>query len=133
MYYCVLFVFGIFCRNMLLVDCERHVEMLEKNILAPYRFIHQNIVFHFCFNYAKIEDCLPLILQLHRAASLVTVEQNAMVTYLFFYIKYICIHRSLSPNIKIFNATLFDLKDYGHCTLETIAGILRHIMARRFV
>ena len=53
--------------------------MLEKNILAPYRFIHQNTIFHFCFNYAKVEDCLSQILQLHRAASLITIEQNAMV------------------------------------------------------
>ncbi|XP_029671745.1 protein FAN-like isoform X3 [Formica exsecta] len=65
--------------NMLSVECKQHVEMLEKNILAPYRFIHQNTMFNFCFNYAKIEDCLPQILQLHRAASLATAEQNAMI------------------------------------------------------
>ncbi|XP_072766799.1 protein FAN isoform X2 [Anoplolepis gracilipes] len=65
--------------NMLSVECKQHVEMLEKNILAPYRFIHQNTMFYFCFNYAKIEDCLPQILQLHRAASLATAEQNAMI------------------------------------------------------
>lgn len=64
---------------MLSVESKQHVEMLEKNILAPYKFIHQNTIFHFCFNYAKIEDCLPHILQLHRAASLATAEQNAMV------------------------------------------------------
>lgn len=60
--------------------------MLEKNILAPYRFVHQNSVFHFCFNYTKIEDCLPQILQLHRAASLANAEQNTMV--IFSYINY---------------------------------------------
>ncbi|KAL6433650.1 hypothetical protein ACFW04_005736 [Cataglyphis niger] len=65
--------------NMLSVECKQHVEMLEKNILAPYRFIHQNTMFNFCFNYAKIEDCLSQILQLHRAASLATAEQNAMI------------------------------------------------------
>lgn len=101
---------------MLSVDCKRHVEMLEKNILAPYRFIHQNTVFHFCFNYAKIEDCLPLILQLHRAASLVTVEQNAMVIFLF------CL-LNIKKFIKVFNDT-FDFEDYGYCTLQTVAGIL---------
>lgn len=67
---------------MLSVECKQYVEMLEKNILAPYRFIHQNTMFYFCFNYAKIEDCLPQILQLHRAASLATAEQNAMVMFL---------------------------------------------------
>ncbi|KAG5324079.1 FAN protein, partial [Pseudoatta argentina] len=65
--------------NILSIECKQHVEMLEKNILAPYRFIHQNTIFHFCFNYAKVEDCLSQILQLHRAASLVTIEQNAMI------------------------------------------------------
>ncbi|KYQ57115.1 Protein FAN, partial [Trachymyrmex zeteki] len=65
--------------NILSIECKQHVEMLEKNILAPYRFIHQNTIFHFCFNYAKVEDCLSQILQLHRAASLITVEQNAMI------------------------------------------------------
>lgn len=68
---------------MLSVECKQHVEMLEKNILAPYKFVHQNTVFHFSFNYAKIEDCLPQILQLHRAASLANAEQNAMVKFLF--------------------------------------------------
>lgn len=65
--------------NMLSVECKQYVEMLEKNILAPYRFIHQNTVFQFGFNYGKVEDCLPQILQLHRAASLVTAQQNAMI------------------------------------------------------
>jgi len=59
------------------------VEMLEKNILAPYKFIHQNTIFNFCFNYAKVEDCISQILQLYRAASLITVEQNAMVIVLY--------------------------------------------------
>lgn len=68
---------------MVSVDCKQHVEMLEKNILAPYKFIHHNCTLHFCFNYAKIENCLPQILQLHRAASLVTAEQNAMVISIF--------------------------------------------------
>lgn len=66
---------------MLSIECKQHVEMLEKNILAPYRFVHENSMFHFCFNYTKVEDYLPQILQLHRAASLVTVEQNAMVIF----------------------------------------------------
>lgn len=53
--------------------------MLEKNILAPYKFIHQNATFHFFFNYAKIDDYLPHILQLFTAATLPTAEQNAMI------------------------------------------------------
>lgn len=53
--------------------------MLEKNILAPYKFLHKKAHFLFSFNYAMVEDCLPQMLQLHRAATLPTAEQNAMV------------------------------------------------------
>ncbi|XP_015181599.1 PREDICTED: protein FAN-like isoform X1 [Polistes dominula] len=65
--------------NMLNIKCKQYVEMLEKNVLAPYKFIHKNAMFQFCFNYAKVENCLPQILQLHRAATLPTAEQNAMI------------------------------------------------------
>lgn len=67
------------CGNVLMVQCKQYVEMLEKNILAPYKFIHENATFYFYFNYAKVDDCLPQILQLLRAATLPTAEQNAMV------------------------------------------------------
>ncbi|KZC06439.1 Protein FAN, partial [Dufourea novaeangliae] len=65
--------------NVLSVQCKQYVEMLEKNILAPYKFIHEHATFYFYFNYAKVEDCLPQILQLLRAATLPTAEQNAMI------------------------------------------------------
>ncbi|XP_076638062.1 protein FAN [Colletes latitarsis] len=65
--------------NVLSVKCKQYVQMLEKNIIAPYKFIHEHATFYFYFNYAKVEDCLPQILQLLRAASLPTAEQNAMI------------------------------------------------------
>ncbi|KOC66673.1 Protein FAN, partial [Habropoda laboriosa] len=65
--------------NILLVQCKQYVEMLEKNILAPYKFIHQTATFHFYFNYAKVNERLPQILQLLRAATLPTAEQNVMI------------------------------------------------------
>ncbi|XP_035736480.1 protein FAN-like isoform X1 [Vespa mandarinia] len=67
------------CNNILNIQCKQYVEMLEKNVLAPYKFIHKNSTFQFSFNYAKIENCLPQILQLLRAATLPTAEQNAMI------------------------------------------------------
>jgi len=85
--------------------------MLEKNILAPYRFIHQNTVFHFCFNYGKVEDCLPQILQLHRAASLITVQQNAMVKI------FLIIKNKNNHYENTHSDTSFNFKDYGYCTL----------------
>ncbi|XP_014217202.1 protein FAN-like [Copidosoma floridanum] len=65
--------------DALLVHCKQYVEMFKGNILAPYKFIHQPADFQFSFNYAKVEDCLPQILQLLRAATLPTAEQNAMI------------------------------------------------------
>ncbi|XP_025263556.1 protein FAN isoform X2 [Camponotus floridanus] len=96
---------------MLSVESKQHVEMLEKNILAPYKFIHQNTIFRFCFNYAKIEDCLPHILQLHRAASLATAEQNAMI---------MAIVHSRQSRISFDTSWLEDL--YEQVVLETQAN-----------
>ncbi|XP_067203387.1 protein FAN isoform X2 [Linepithema humile] len=97
--------------NMMSVDCKQHVEMLEKNILAPYKFIHHNCILHFCFNYAKIENCLPQILQLHRAASLVTAEQNAMI---------MAIVHSRQSRVSFDTSWLEDL--YEQVVLETQAN-----------
>lgn len=58
--------------------------MLEGNVLAPYKFIHEKTCFQFNFNYANVEDCLAQILQLLRAASLPTAEQNSMVVVLLY-------------------------------------------------
>lgn len=67
--------------DILLVHCKQYVEMLEGNVLAPYKFIHKPAEFKFSFNYVKVDDCLPQILQLMRAATLPTAEQNAMVIF----------------------------------------------------
>ncbi|XP_023316576.1 protein FAN-like [Trichogramma pretiosum] len=65
--------------DILLVKCKLYVEMLEGNILAPHKFIHKITEFKFAFNYAKVDDCLPQILQLIRASTLPIAEQNAMI------------------------------------------------------
>lgn len=65
--------------NNLSIECKSFVKMLEGNVLAPYKFIHQKTCFQFNFNYANVEDCLAQILQLLRAASLPTAEQNSMI------------------------------------------------------
>lgn len=68
---------------MLRFECKQYVKMLEKNILAPYKFVHEPREFQFILNYAKAEDCLPQILQLMRASTLPIAEQNAMVCVKF--------------------------------------------------
>nr|XP_033328034.1 protein FAN-like isoform X1 [Megalopta genalis] len=97
--------------NLLSVNCKQYVEMLEKNILAPYKFIHKQATLYFHFNYAKIEDCLPQILQLFRAATLPTAEQNAMI---------MAIVHSRQSRVSFDTSWLEDL--YEQVVLETQAS-----------
>jgi factor associated with neutral sphingomyelinase activation len=62
-----------------LVYCKQYIEMLQGNVLAPYKFIHKSMNFQFSFNYVKVDDCLPQMFQLLRAATLPIAEQNSMV------------------------------------------------------
>ncbi|XP_076657256.1 protein FAN isoform X1 [Halictus rubicundus] len=97
--------------NVLSVQCKQYVEMLEKNILAPYKFIHKQANLYFHFNYAKIEDCLPQILQLFRAATLPSAEQNAMI---------MAIVHSRQSRVSFDTSWLEDL--YEQVVLETQAN-----------
>ncbi|XP_076234034.1 protein FAN isoform X2 [Calliopsis andreniformis] len=97
--------------NVLSVQCKQYVEMMEKNILAPYKFVHQQAKFYFYFNYAKVEDCLPQILQLLRAATLPTAEQNAMI---------MAIVHSRQARVSFDTSWLEDL--YEQVVLETQAN-----------
>ncbi|XP_050527638.1 protein FAN-like isoform X2 [Daktulosphaira vitifoliae] len=54
--------------NIIIIISKQCIEMLENNILEPYKFN----------NYANIDDCLSLMLQLHRASSLQTPEHRHM-------------------------------------------------------
>ncbi|XP_029048246.1 protein FAN-like isoform X1 [Osmia bicornis bicornis] len=99
------------CGNVLMIQCKQYVEMLEKNILAPYKFVHENATFYFYFNYAKVDDCLPQILQLLRAATLPTAEQNAMI---------MAIVHSRQSRVSFDTSWLEDL--YEQVVLETQAN-----------
>lgn len=65
--------------NILQVECNSHAEMLQGNVIAAYKFKHEKVTFLFLLNYAKVDDCLPQILQLYRASTLPPPEQNSMV------------------------------------------------------
>lgn len=70
--------------NVLAVNCLQYIEMLEDNILAPYKFKSEKRVFLFNMHYAKVDDYLTQLCQLHRASTLHAVEQNSMVcSYIF--------------------------------------------------
>jgi factor associated with neutral sphingomyelinase activation len=65
--------------NVLTVNCREYIEMLEGNIVAPYKF-KESTNFLFQLNYANIMNCLPQICQLHRASTLPAAEQADMVS-----------------------------------------------------
>ena len=60
------------------------MEMLHKNITAPFQFLRGLSTFIFSLKYAKVDDHLPLMCQLQRAATLPPVEQNGMVGAIVF-------------------------------------------------
>lgn len=65
--------------NVLSVNSNEHIEMLEGNAIAPYKFRGAGN-FLFLLNYANITNCLPQICQLHRASTLPAAEQADMVS-----------------------------------------------------
>jgi len=58
--------------------------MLDKNILAPFNFLRELNTFIFSLTYGKVEDHIPLMCQLRRAATLPPVEQNGMIAAIVF-------------------------------------------------
>lgn len=67
--------------NVLAISCSQYAEMLPKNVLAPYAFRNENRVFLFNFHYAKVEEYINQLCQLHRASDLHAIDQNDMVNF----------------------------------------------------
>ena len=65
--------------NVITFTCDGRVEMLDRNILAPFKFARGKKTYIFVFQYAKVEDPLALMQQLKRASTLPPVEQNGMI------------------------------------------------------
>lgn len=65
--------------NIISVKCKQYAEMLEGNIIYPYKFKMEDTEFLFLLNYASIADCTQQMNQLKRASSLHACEQNSMV------------------------------------------------------
>lgn len=66
-------------KNVLSINCKEYVEMLEGNIIAPYKF-RESSYFLFLLTYASISNCLAMMLQLQRATTLPSVEQSNMIS-----------------------------------------------------
>ncbi|XP_046385012.1 protein FAN-like [Ischnura elegans] len=71
-------------KNAVVVKTRQYIEMLEGNVIAPYKFISTENTFIFVLNYVKVSDCLPHLCQLHRASGLPVVEQNSMIAAIVF-------------------------------------------------
>lgn len=67
--------------NALTINCKEYIEMLEGNVIAPYKF-KESGHFLFLLNYASISHCLTMISQLYRASTLPSAEQSNMASIL---------------------------------------------------
>uniref|UniRef100_A0A182MZP2 WD repeat-containing protein 55 homolog n=1 Tax=Anopheles dirus TaxID=7168 RepID=A0A182MZP2_9DIPT len=65
--------------SRLAIRCRQYSEMLDRNVVQPYRFVQRDCTFLFHFHYAKLDECLQQICQLYRASTLPSYEQNSMI------------------------------------------------------
>ncbi|XP_053694361.1 protein FAN-like isoform X2 [Sabethes cyaneus] len=70
--------------NVLAIECSQYTEMLNENVVQPYQFRQERRTFLFSFHYAKLEDYLQQLCQLHRASTLHAYEQNSMIATIVF-------------------------------------------------
>lgn len=66
-------------KSALNIRIKQYAEMLEENILAPYKFKYECKEFRFNFDFVSAEECLSQMQQLHRASTLHAPEHNSMV------------------------------------------------------
>ncbi|CAG9566652.1 unnamed protein product [Danaus chrysippus] len=66
-------------KSALNISIKQYAEMLEENILAPYKFKYECKEFRFIFDFVSAEECLSQMQQLHRASTLHAPEHNSMV------------------------------------------------------
>ncbi|XP_001651497.2 protein FAN isoform X1 [Aedes aegypti] len=70
--------------NVLAIKCSQYTEMLNDNVVQPYNFRQHERFFLFNFHYAKLEDYIQQMCQLHRASTLPAYEQNSMIATIVF-------------------------------------------------
>ena len=88
--------------NTFSITCKSKVEMLKDNKVAPFKFskIEPVVPFVFSLCHSRLDDELPLMAQLQRAATLPAVEQHGMIATMVYSTQ---------------NRT-----DFDHCWLESI-------------
>ncbi|GBP69977.1 Protein FAN [Eumeta japonica] len=65
--------------DVIKIAIKQYTEMLEDNVLAPYKFKYEQKEVYFKFDFAVAEDCLHKMHQLQRASMLHPLEHNSMV------------------------------------------------------
>ncbi|CAG0919985.1 unnamed protein product [Notodromas monacha] len=86
------------------------IEMLAKNVPAPYIFKKQPARHVFELIYAKVDCCLPKLHQLHRASTFLSPnEQNIMISTMVY---------SMQRRVKFDLSWLEDLKELPVCELQ---------------
>lgn len=65
--------------DVIKVELTQFAEMLEDNVLAPYKFIYEPKEFYIFYDFASAEECLCQMQQLQRASTLHAPEHNSMV------------------------------------------------------
>lgn len=65
--------------DIIKIKMKQYAEMLEENILAPYKFVYEEKEFFIFFDFASADECLSQMEQLQRASTLHAPEHNSMV------------------------------------------------------
>ncbi|KAI8428162.1 hypothetical protein MSG28_002408 [Choristoneura fumiferana] len=66
-------------QNVIMIEIKQYAEMLEENILAPYKFKYEKRTFYIFFDFASADETVSQMHQLQRASSLNAPEHNSMV------------------------------------------------------
>lgn len=66
-------------QNVIKIEIKQFAEMLEENILAPYKFKYEKRTFYIFFDFASVDEVVCQMHQLQRASSLNAPEHNSMV------------------------------------------------------
>ncbi|XP_047515344.1 protein FAN-like isoform X1 [Pieris napi] len=66
-------------KNVIKFGMKQYCEMLEENVLAPYKFVYVSKDFYFALDFVSVDECLNQMHQLHRASTLHAPEHNSMI------------------------------------------------------
>lgn len=106
-------------KNVIKFEMRQYCEMLEENVLAPYKFVYHSKGFYFALDFISVDECLNQMNQLHRASTLHAPEHNSMIATI--------LHSRYMR--MMFDPVMMD--DYTEeilceCQVEKISPLVRH-------